>query len=147
MNFTIYTDGSSFRNGFGGPGGFAAVCVEDDSLSVRGGAASTTNNRMEMMAAIEGLDALPEGSSVLLVTDSEYLALGYTQYMKKWLLFKGQNGKWPSKLKNPDLWDRLILSVGRHASVEWQVVKGHSTSKWNNLADERAGEEAAAWDA
>lgn len=143
--YTIYTDGASRRNGEGS-GGYAAICVELSECIARGGEEVTTNNRMELRAIIEGLNALPIGSDVTVVTDSEYVALGFTQWLpQKWLPYKRENGQWPLKLKNPDLWNDLIFAVARHAVVEWQIVKGHSTSRWNNEADRIAGEEADAW--
>lgn len=143
--YTIYTDGASRRNGEGS-GGYAAICVELAECIARGGEPLTTNNRMELRAIIEGLNALPDESNVTVVTDSEYVALGFTQWMpQKWIPHKRMSGEWPFKLKNPDLWDALIRAVNRHAKVEWQIVKGHSTSRWNNEADRIAGEEADAW--
>lgn len=136
--FTIYTDGASRKNG-AGSGGYAAICVETSKCIASGGEAITTNNRMELRAVIEGLNSLPAGSNITVVTDSEYVALGFTKWLPNWVA-----KNWPMRVKNRDLWEHLTMAVERHELVEWQIVKGHSTSKWNNLADEIAGEEADA---
>lgn len=128
----IYTDGACSGNP--GPGGWGAVvCYLTLESDLYGGEAQTTNNRMEMMAAIQGLKALPFKTKVVLWTDSMYLRDGVTRWMINWK----KNG-WltadKKPVKNKDLWlllDQLILEHDIH----WQWVKGHAGHEYNERAD------------
>lgn len=133
----IYTDGSSRGNP--GPGGWAAVIIEgseDKIKEVGGREENTTNNKMEMMAAIEALKATPTHSEIEIYTDSEYLMKGITIWIKNW-----QKNNWKTKDKkdvlNKDLW-LLLLEETSKRKVEWKKVTGHSGDKWNERCDEIA---------
>lgn len=108
----------------------------DQEKSLCGGEAHTTNNRMELMAAIEGLRALTEPCEVLLTTDSQYVRQGITSWMAKW---KRNGWKTASRqpVKNEDLWRALDEQAARH-QIEWAWVKGHSGHRENEIADELA---------
>ncbi|MGB5621462.1 MAG: ribonuclease HI [Gammaproteobacteria bacterium] len=131
----IYTDGACRGNP--GPGGWGAVlrCNGRDK-ELFGGEADTTNNRMELTAAIRGLEALKRHCEVDLFTDSEYLRLGITQWMKNW---KKRGWKTASRkpVKNQDLWQALDAEAARH-DVRWHWVKGHAGDEGNEWADELA---------
>lgn len=131
----IYTDGACSGNP--GPGGWAAVLqYGDKSRELSGGEAQTTNNRMELLAAISALQLLKEPCEVDLYTDSQYLCNAIN---KGWL--KGWKAKgWKRKdgeLKNPDLWQALDALLATHA-VTFYWVKGHANNKFNNRCDELA---------
>ncbi len=101
-----------------------------------GGEPNTTNNRMELLAAIEGLNALTQPCTVVLTTDSQYVKNGIEQWLANW---KKNGWKTAAKkpVKNEDLWRRLDEAVSKH-EVQWQWVKGHSGHRENELADELA---------
>ena len=129
---TIYTDGACSGNP--GPGGWAAVLQYGDKTREHsGGEAQTTNNRMELLAAISALELLKEPCEVALYTDSQYLCNAIN---KGWL--KGWKAKgWKRKegeLKNPDLWQRLDALLATHA-VTFFWVKGHADNAFNNRCD------------
>ncbi len=129
---TIYTDGACSGNP--GPGGWAAVLqYGDKTRELSGGEAQTTNNRMELLAAISALELLKEPCEVALYTDSQYLCNAIN---KGWL--KGWKAKgWKRKegeLKNPDLWQRLDALLATHA-VTFFWVKGHADNAFNNRCD------------
>ncbi len=131
----IFTDGACRGNP--GPGGWGAVLIYgDNEKELYGGVADTTNNRMELQAAIEGLTALTEKCKVALTTDSQYVRQGITQWMAKWK----QNG-WKTAAKKPvknvELWQELDAAVQQH-DVEWHWVKGHSGHPRNEQADQLA---------
>ena len=132
----IWTDGSCLGNP--GPGGWAFIATNGKETAQRsGGAANTTNNRMEIMAAIAALEALNEPCEVSLFTDSQYLRHAVE---KKWLAGWIKNG-WMTASKKPvknrDLWERLQLQLTRHkVSLEW--VRGHSGHTENERCDELA---------
>lgn len=131
----IFTDGACKGNP--GPGGWGAVLrYGDNEKQIFGGEANTTNNRMELMAAIEALAALKRTCDVKLTTDSQYVRKGITEWMKNW---KRNGWKTAAKqpVKNADLWQRLDEEVQRHR-VQWHWVKGHSGHPENELADELA---------
>ncbi|MDI3326064.1 ribonuclease HI [Pontibacterium granulatum] len=131
----IFTDGACKGNP--GPGGWGAVLrYGDNEKQIFGGEANTTNNRMELMAAIEALAVLKRACEVKLTTDSQYVRKGITEWMKNW---KRNGWKTAAKqpVKNADLWQRLDAEVQRH-KVEWHWVKGHSGHPENELADELA---------
>ena len=126
----IYTDGACIGNpGHGGWG--AIILYGGDTKEISGAAPSTTNNRMELMAAIKGLSFLTRPCNVVLYTDSQYVQKGMTSWMHKWLKkdFAG--------IKNDDLWRELIAASARH-NVAWQWVRGHSGDHWNERADKLA---------
>jgi len=131
----IYTDGACRGNP--GPGGWGAVLRCDGrEKELFGGEPDTTNNRMELTAAIRGLAALKHPCEVDLFTDSEYLRLGITQWMKNW---KQRGWKTASRkpVKNQDLWQALDAEAARH-DVRWHWVKGHAGDEGNEWADELA---------
>ncbi len=135
----IFTDGSCKGNP--GPGGWGALLRYNKHRKIlRGGAAITTNNRMEMLAAIEALETLKRPSVVVITTDSQYLMKGVTQWMANW---KKRNWTTAQKtpVKNQDLWLRLDAALSRH-QVTWKWVKGHASHEENNLIDQIAQEEA-----
>ncbi len=133
----IHTDGACSGNP--GPGGWGAVLQAGDHVKeLKGGAAHTTNNRMELTAAIEALAALKRPSVVTLVTDSTYVRDGVTKWIHGWK----QNG-WRTSAKKPvkneDLWRRLDELAHTH-QVEWRWVKGHAGDRGNERADALANE-------
>ena len=133
--YEIFTDGACSGNP--GPGGWGAlICNGENENELTGGAAETTNNRMELLAAIEALKSLPDGSAVRLTTDSVYVRDGITTWIKNW---KARGWKTAAKkpVKNVDLWQELDSEAQRH-SVEWHWVKGHAGHAGNERADELA---------
>jgi len=128
----IFTDGACSGNP--GPGGWGAVLRYDSAeKELNGGEKSTTNNRMEMMAAIQALEALKRPSTVELHTDSTYLRDGITKWIHGW---KRNGWKTAAKkpVKNVDLWQRLEKALERH-DVAWHWVKGHAGHPENERAD------------
>ena len=131
----IYTDGACSGNP--GPGGWGAVLrAGPHERELKGGEAATTNNRMELTAAIAALEALKRPSLVRLHTDSSYLKDGITRWRHGW---KRNGWKTASKqpVKNEDLWRRLDAAAGQH-DVQWLWVKGHAGNPGNERADELA---------
>jgi ribonuclease HI len=131
----IWTDGACSGNP--GPGGWGAILrYAGTEKELSGGEAPTTNNRMELMAAISALEALKRPCTVDLHTDSEYLRNG----VMKWLAGWKRNG-WRTAdkkpVKNIDLWERLDAALGRH-EIRWHWVKGHAGDEMNERADELA---------
>jgi ribonuclease HI len=136
----IHTDGACSGNP--GPGGWGAILEWGGRRrEIKGGEAHTTNNRMELMAAISSLEALKRPCDVDLHTDSQYLRQGITSWIHGWK----RNG-WKTAdrkpVKNADLWQRLEAAVARH-TVHWHWVKGHSGHDLNERADELAREAIA----
>jgi len=133
----IYTDGACSGNP--GPGGWGAVlrygAVEKE---LSGGEAATTNNRMELMAAISALEILKGPSRVDLHTDSEYVKKGISEWIDGWKR-KGWRTAARSPVKNADLWQRLDAARARH-EVHWHWVRGHAGHTENERADELARE-------
>lgn len=135
-----YTDGACSGNP--GPGGWGVLLIARDGDRVvkqrelHGGAADTTNNRMELQAAIEALEALGRPSKLTVVTDSAYVKNGVTEWIHGWK----RNG-WKSATKKPvknvDLWQRLDAAQAQH-TVEWRWIKGHAGHEENERADELA---------
>ncbi|HWF00043.1 MAG TPA: ribonuclease HI [Caulobacteraceae bacterium] len=128
----IYTDGSCRGNP--GPGGWAALLMaRGQEREISGGETATTNNRMELTAAIEALIALKRPCRVELHTDSQYVKNGITQWLKLW---KARGWRTMSKgaVKNDDLWRRLDEAQARH-EVDWRWVKGHSGHELNERVD------------
>ena len=131
----IYTDGACKGNP--GPGGWGALLVyKGAEKELWGGDPNTTNNRMELMAAIAGLVALTRPCSVKLVTDSQYVMKGIQEWLPNW---KKRGWKTASKepVKNADLWQKLDEEVNRH-QVSWQWVRGHTGHPGNERADQLA---------
>ncbi len=127
----IYTDGACSGNP--GPGGWGAVLrYGQTEKEISGGEAETTNNRMELMAAIKALEALKRKSTVDLYTDSTYVKQGITEWIHGW---KAKN--WPQRIKNKDLWQELDLLNQKH-DVRWHWVKGHAGHPENERADSLA---------
>jgi ribonuclease HI len=132
---TIYTDGACSGNP--GPGGWGALLMHGaHEKELKGGEALTTNNRMELLAAIEALEALKRPSVVELHTDSQYLRQGITQWIAKWKV-NGWRTADRSPVKNADLWRRLDEVQARH-TMHWHWVKGHAGHPENERADELA---------
>lgn len=132
---SLYTDGSCLGNP--GPGGYGALLIyKEHRKELSQGYRLTTNNRMELMAAIAGLQALQESCRVRLTTDSQYVRQGITQWIENW---KRRGWLTASKepVKNVDLWQLLDKEVQRH-NVEWLWVKGHSGHPENERCDELA---------
>ena len=139
-NLIAYTDGACSGNP--GPGGWGVVLQARSGLKVtkqrelNGGAAETTNNRMELTAAIEALEALTRKSQIRIVTDSVYVKDG----VPKWILGWKKNGWLTSAkkpVKNEDLWKKLDAAQENH-EVSWEWIKGHAGHPENELADELA---------
>ncbi len=128
----LYTDGACRGNP--GPGGWGAILVyEGHELPLSGGEPETTNNRMELTAAIEGLQRLKEPCSVTLYTDSKYLSDAITLgWAKAWRAKGWKRGKEPAK--NPDLWERLLLLLEKH-EVTFVWVRGHAGHAYNERCD------------
>ena len=132
---TIYTDGACEGNP--GPGGWAAILEYNGvTKEFSGGVIATTNNRMEMQAALEALQRLKEGCEVELHTDSEYLRDGITKWIKAW---KARG--WRKKVKNADLWKALDAATERH-QIAWHWVRGHAGNPRNERCDVLATTEA-----
>ena len=132
----IYTDGSAKPNP-DGPGGWAALLIAGDHRKeLSGGEASTTNNRMELTAAIEALQALKQPSTVTLHTDSQYLKNGIETWMRNWIKngWKTANKK---PVKNQELWQQLHSAAQRH-EIDWQWVRGHNGNEHNERVDQLA---------
>ncbi len=131
----ICTDGACSPNP--GPGGWAAILRYGSHLrEIYGGEPATTNNRMEIMAAIRGLESLTRPSAVHVHTDSQYLRRGITEWLPRWKCNGWQtSGKKP--VKNADLWQRLDAAAQAH-QVQWFWVKGHAGHPGNERADELA---------
>jgi ribonuclease HI len=131
----IYTDGACSGNP--GPGGWGAILTYGDKCKeISGGEALTTNNRMELIAAISALDALKKPSRVELHTDSQYVMKGITQWIHGW---KKNGWKTADKkpVKNAELWQRLDEARRTH-DIDWRWVKGHAGPAENGRADELA---------
>ena len=143
--FTLVTDGACTGNGTDDArGGWAAILTAPDGTEtvLTGGEYPSTNNRMELMAALEGLGAAPAGSQVRLVTDSTYLANAIS---KGWLAGWQRKG-WRTASKQPvanrDLWERMIAELARHRGVTTEIVRGHAGHEANERADRLAVEAA-----
>jgi len=136
---SIWTDGACLGNP--GPGGWGALLRWNGTeRELSGGEGNTTNNRMELLAAIEALEALKRPCEVVLTTDSQYVRKGITEWMANWK----RNG-WKTSarkpVKNADLWRRLDQAAGVHR-VQWHWVKGHSGHPENERADQLASRAA-----
>ena len=135
-----YTDGACSGNP--GPGGWGALLIarEGDTVlrerALSGGEAETTNNRMELLAAITALESLTRASRITVVTDSAYVKNGVTQWIHGWKR-NGWKTSTRKPVKNVDLWQRLDEAQARH-DVRWEWIKGHAGHEENERADELA---------
>ena len=135
----LHTDGACLGNP--GPGGWAALLrYGERERELVGGEALTTNNRMELMAAISGLEVLTEGCEVTLFTDSQYVRQGILEWMPNWVR-RGWKTAAGDPVKNRDLWERLHAAIQRHR-IDWRWVKGHSGDPDNERVDLLARAEA-----
>ncbi len=128
----LFTDGACKGNP--GPGGWGALLRYGDAeKELWGGEPETTNNRMELMAVIRGLETLTRPSRVIVTTDSQYVKNGITQWIHNW---KRNGWKTSAKkpVKNADLWQRLDAATARH-DIEWRWVRGHTGHTENERAD------------
>jgi ribonuclease HI len=131
----VYTDGACSQNP--GRGGYAAVIVgvlPSEPLVVSGGEGHTTNNRMEMRAVVEGLNALDPSPMVEVVTDSEYVLKGYTEWLPVWMK-RGWRTSAKKPVKNSDLWAEIVAAAERHGQVTWRWTRGHAGDRYNEMAD------------
>jgi len=131
-----FTDGACSGNP--GPGGWGVLLrYGDTEKELSGGARSTTNNQMELQAAIEALNALKQPCHVVLTTDSTYVRDGITKWVVNW-----QKNGWRTAAKKPvknaELWQKLLKATQRHTNVDWRWVKGHAGHSENERADELA---------
>ena len=134
---TIYTDGACRGNP--GPGGWGALIqIDGEQRELSGGEARTTNNRMELLAAITALEAIDGNSDVVLHTDSKYVRDGITSWMARWLR-NGWRTAAGKPVKNQDLWERLNAAATRHR-IDWRWVEGHSGVPGNERADALAND-------
>ena len=132
MSVTIYTDGACRGNP--GPGGWGAVLLHGGHRrEISGASAQTTNNRMELTAAIQALEALKRPSAVDLYTDSTYVKDGITRWLPNWKA-RGWRTAAKAPVKNRDLWEALDALAGRH-DVAWHWVRGHAGNAENERAD------------
>tara|TARA_B100001939_G_C16909635_1_gene603979 strand:+ start:206 stop:649 length:444 start_codon:yes stop_codon:yes gene_type:complete len=131
----IYTDGACSGNpGIGGWGAY--LTYKDNVKELSGSAENTTNNRMELVAAIEGLKILKKSSEVNLYTDSVYLKDGITKWIFNWQKNNWKNAN-KKDVKNKDLWIQLLDVVNKH-DINWVWVKGHEGNEGNEIADNLA---------
>ena len=134
----LFTDGACRGNP--GPGGWGALLrLGTKEKTICGGALETTNNRMELQAAIAGLAAIKRPSTVYLTTDSTYVRKGITEWMAGWKRNGWKNAK-KQPVKNQDCWQALESEVNRHIKVVWHWVKGHSGHRENEIADQLANQ-------
>ena len=136
MKYTIYTDGACSGNP--GPGGWGAVIFDNNNKqkNISGSEENTTNNRMELSAAIMALKEVNTNSEITIYTDSTYVKNGITEWVLKWKENGWKNSN-KEPVKNKDLWEKLESLCEQHI-VNWKWVKGHASNKYNNLADELA---------
>jgi ribonuclease HI len=136
---TIYTDGGCIGNP--GPGGWGAVLLYGEhTREISGRYRQTTNNRMELRAAIEALNTLKRPCAVDLFTDSEYVRQGITEWVEGWQR-RGWKTAGKKPVKNQDLWQELLAAVARHkpaGGVTWRWTKGHAGDRWNEHVDQLA---------
>ena len=138
-NVTLHTDGACLGNP--GPGGWAAVLQWGEHESVlSGGLADTTNNQMELMAVIMGLEALKRPVSITVVSDSRYVLNGIQSWIAGWKRNGWKNAK-KQPVANQELWQRLDAATQSH-QIDWQWIKGHAGHPLNERCDELASAEA-----
>lgn len=138
-NVTLHTDGACLGNP--GPGGWAAILQWGEHESVlSGGLADTTNNQMELMAVIMGLEALKRPVSITVVSDSRYVLNGIQSWISGWKRNGWKNAK-KQPVANQELWQRLDAATQYH-QIDWQWIKGHAGHPLNERCDELASAEA-----
>ncbi len=134
-----FTDGACLGNP--GPGGWAALLkAKGTERLLAGGEAHTTNNRMELLAAISALEAITRSCRVELTTDSRYVIQGIEEWVPRWIA-NGWRTADKKPVKNQDLWERLAAAVARH-TVSWKWVRGHTGHVENERVDQAAREQA-----
>lgn len=139
VDVEVFTDGACLGNP--GPGGWAALLrYKDVEKSISGGERATTNNRMELMAAIMALETLRRAASVRLTTDSQYVKQGIELWLPRWQA-NGWRTSARKAVKNQDLWQRLAMAVAAHR-VQWLWTRGHSGHRENEIVDKLAREAA-----
>jgi len=135
VDYVIYTDGACDPNP--GPGGWSAIFTLDGIKKkvLSGGEKPTTNNRMELTAALKAMESLPDGASATIFTDSQYLKLGITSWLSGWVKrgWKRSDGN----LANEDIWKALHAQTLR-VNIKWNWVRGHNGTPMNELADREA---------
>ena len=128
----IYTDGSCLTNP--GNGGWAAIIIEDGKIKkISGNEKKTTNNRMELLAPINALKDMNSDSQISIYTDSQYVKLGITQWINKWIINNWQTSK-KEDVKNKDLWVELF-NLNKSLNVKWNWVKAHAGNTMNEEVD------------
>ena len=128
----IYTDGSCLTNP--GNGGWAAIIIEDGKIKkISGNEKNTTNNRMELLAPINALRKMNPSSQITIYTDSQYVKLGITEWIKKWIINNWQTSK-KEDVKNKDLWVELY-NLNKSLNVNWNWVKAHAGNPMNEEVD------------
>ena len=128
----IYTDGSCLTNP--GDGGWAAIIIEDGKIKkISGNEKKTTNNRMELLAPINALKEMTSESQISIYTDSQYVKLGITQWINKWIINNWQTSK-KEDVKNKDLWVELF-NLNKSLNVKWNWVKAHAGNTMNEEVD------------
>ena len=141
-HITVAFDGACKGNP--GPGSYAAILVDNHTRAeeiVRGSEPETTNNRMELRAAIEALNALQPGAAVTMIGDSEYVLKGMTEWIPAWKERSWRTTKGKPVL-NVELWQALEAAAARHAEVRWTWVRGHDGHDLNERVDQIASEQA-----
>ncbi len=137
----VFTDGACLGNP--GPGGWAALLrYKNVEKYISGGETMTTNNRMELMAAIQALEVLRRRSRVHLVTDSQYVKQGIESWLARWQA-SGWRTSAKKPVKNQDLWERLSAATAKH-TVSWEWTRGHSGHAENEKVDKLARDAALA---
>ena len=128
----IYTDGSCIQNP--GNGGWAAIMlINNEKKAISGFKKNTTNNQMELMAAIEALKKIPIGEEVQIYTDSKYVKMGITEWIEKWLQNNWKTSS-KKKVKNLELWKELS-SISKKHKIKWLWIKGHAGNQINEEVD------------
>jgi ribonuclease HI len=128
----IYTDGSCLTNP--GNGGWAAIIIEDGKIKkISGNEKNTTNNRMELLAPINALKEMNASSQITIYTDSQYVKLGITEWINKWITNNWQTSK-KEDVKNKDLWIELY-NLNKSLNVKWNWVKAHAGNPMNEEVD------------
>ena len=128
----IYTDGSCLTNP--GNGGWAAIIKEDGKIKkISGNEKNTTNNRMELLAPISALKEMNASSQITIYTDSQYVKLGITEWINKWIINNWQTSK-KEDVKNKDLWIELY-NLNKSLNVKWNWVKAHAGNPMNEEVD------------
>ena len=136
----IYTDGSCLKNP--GNGGWAAIIfINNEKIVISGNKKNTTNNQMELLAAIEALKKIPEGQEIQIYTDSRYVKQGITEWINKWIQNNWKTSS-KQKVKNVDLWKELN-EIAKKNKIEWHWVKAHAGNPINEEVDELAKKAAS----